>query len=507
MSTLKVAKCVSLGLAKGVFTPREFKIDGIAIPTADKKDMVILGMFIPARGGLKEIGDRILDKVTTSLKKIDNCPVRSEIKAEIFSKFYVPGLQYALTIHNLGASHHNRPSGRGTSTLEKVDALELRYLRDWLRIPNSATRSVFTSAVFNLEPISKLAEKARVASHTRMREKADSNVQAVLDVKVARESELKYDSVKHSVRAETVYQQAKNDFPDLRGKKLVDAARKIVDSDHEKAILDFLAGKSVQGKFSDIIELQRQDPFYHSVMYDLPQGQLSWLMRACVDCLPTYANLRRWNKVLSDKCALCNRRETLRHTLTGCPVAVDKPQCRYDLRHDSILLHIVKQMHASKSQSGKRIIADVTDFKLPDGGTIPPEVIVTNKRPDIVLIDEKTGDCELFELTSCADSMENIKNAQSRKSVRYAPLVGDIKSTGVEAKVTPFEVCALGNIPAHARQTIRYLVGKKAARETFKSLAKIAVSASYYIFNRRRDKEWHAPPLFERRTVSPIAKK
>ena len=90
--------------------------------------------------------------------------------------------------------------------------------------------------------------------------------------------------------------------------------------------------------------------------------------------------------------------------------------------------------------------------------------------------------------------------------MRYAPLVGDIKSTGVEAKVTPFEVCALGNIPAHARQTIRNLVGKKAARETFKSLAKIAVSASYYIFNRRRDKEWHAPPLFERRTVSPIAK-
>ena len=127
-------------------------------------------------------------------------------------------------------------------------------------------------------------------------------------------------------------------------------------------------------EISDIIELQKQDPLYHSVMYDLLQGQLSWLMRACVDCLPTYANVRRWNKVLSDKCALCNRRETLRHTLTGCSVAVDKPQFRYDLRHDSILLHIMKQMHASKSQSGKRMNADidVTDFKLPGGGTIPP---------------------------------------------------------------------------------------------------------------------------------------
>ena len=37
---------------------------------------------------------------------------------------------------------------------------------------------------------------------------------------------------------------------------------------------------------------------------------------------------------------------------------------------------------------------------------------------------------------------------------------------------------------------LRYLVGKKAARETFKYLVKTAVSASYYIFNRHCD----APP-------------
>ena len=65
---------------------------------------------------------------------------------------------------------------------------------------------------------------------------------------------------------------------------------------------------------------------------------------------------------------------------------------------------------------------------------------VANKIPHIVLIDEETGDRELFELTSCAGSMENMKNAQSeQKSVRYALLVGDIKSIGVEAKVTPFK--------------------------------------------------------------------
>ena len=182
-------------------------------------------MYIPARGGLKEIGEHVMNNVSSSLTKIDKCEVCTEIKAEIFSKFYVPGLQYLLTVHDLGASHHNRPSGRGTSPLEKIDALELRYLRTWLKIPKSATRSVFTSAVFNFEPISKLTERARVASHARMREKADQNVQAVLDAKVSRESELKHESVRHSARAENLYQRAKTDFPELQGKKLAEAAK------------------------------------------------------------------------------------------------------------------------------------------------------------------------------------------------------------------------------------------------------------------------------------------
>ena len=82
---------------------------------------------------------------------------------------------------------------------------------------------------------------------------------------------------------------------------------------------------------------------------------------------------------------------------------------------------------------------------------------MTNKKPDIVLIDEKSNKVELFELTSCADSVENISAAQIRKKIRYRELKDDMN-----ASLKCFEVCALGNIPSHARETIRYLVGKKA---------------------------------------------
>ena len=62
----------------------------------------------------------------------------------------------------------------------------------------------------------------------------------------------------------------------------------------------------------------------------------------------------------------------------------------------------------AKIHSGKRIIADVPGFCLPDGGTGPPERLVTLRKPDIVMIDEKNNAVQLFELTSCADAKEKL---------------------------------------------------------------------------------------------------
>lgn len=148
------------------------------------------------------------------------------------------------------------------------------------------------------------------------------------------------------------------------------------------------------------------------------------------------------------------------------------------------------------------MLTSLANYGLPHGGTIPPQLYVTDKKPDIVMIDEKSGDFELFELTCCADRESNINAAQSRKSIRYRELVRGIDSmTEFTCKLSCFEVCSLGNIPSHTRQTIRYLVGNKVARQTFKTLTKLAIATSYYTFNRRRDKDWVSPPLFERRVV------
>jgi len=102
---LKVAKCVSLSISAGSFKPVSFSLASIDIPTADKKDLVILGMFIPPHGGTEPIYQRILERVTTATQKIDNCQVRDEYKSQILSRFFLPSLQFVLTVHPLGTTH------------------------------------------------------------------------------------------------------------------------------------------------------------------------------------------------------------------------------------------------------------------------------------------------------------------------------------------------------------------------------------------------------------------
>ena len=50
-------------------------------------------------------------------------------------------------------------------------------------------------------------------------------------------------------------------------------------------------------------------------------------------------NLKRWNKISSDKCLLCNGRQTQLRVLNNCVTAVNDD--RYTWRHDLILYTVM----------------------------------------------------------------------------------------------------------------------------------------------------------------------
>ena len=69
-------------------------------------------MLIPATKTSSKLYEHIRSNLSDALVKIDKCKIRDEYKLRMYSRFFLPGLQYALTVHHLGLAH-----------LDKLDAL------------------------------------------------------------------------------------------------------------------------------------------------------------------------------------------------------------------------------------------------------------------------------------------------------------------------------------------------------------------------------------------------
>ena len=111
-------------------------------------------------------------------------------------------------------------------------------------------------------------------------------------------------------------------------------------------------------------------------MFELKKGTIKCLLNACIDTLPTAANLQRWKKSTSDQCKLCKARETPCHILNNCPVSLQNG--KYLWRHNKVVNYIIKLVDTSKYT----VYSDLPGYTVGEG-SIPPELCITVKKPVI----------------------------------------------------------------------------------------------------------------------------
>ncbi len=230
--------------------------------------------------------------------------------------------------------------------------------------------------------------------------------------------------------------------------------------------------------------MENSDLEWKSYMYNLPKGVLSFATRACIDVLPTGDNLKKWGKKVSEECSLCGNNETLHHTLNFCPTSL--AQGRYTFRHNQIVTHLVKFLKDNNSSIS--VFADLEGHTI-NGGTVPPQVIPTQEKPDIVVI--KSDHVFLIELSVPFET--NIDKARSYKMDRYASLLNDIKDNGFKCDLICLEVGSRGLVTKDNKLSIRSIakiVGTKKVRDLWRDVSRIAVLGSYAIFNARFASQW-----------------
>ena len=192
----------------------------------------------------------------------------------------------------------------------------------------------------------------------------------------------------------------------------------------------------------------------------------------------------------SDKCLLCGRKETIKHILSSCPAALE--QGRYTYRHNNVLREITESIDTNSFQ----YYSDIQG-KTIGGGTIPPDILVTAEKPDIVIIDPMLASpsgkpfITIIELTCPWE--ERFEQARDHKTEKYSSLIQDIQEKGYGIQFIPLEVGVRGIVNKQNKESIKTISHFTFANKNqlTKNLSKQAVTASYYIFLNRNQTDWN----------------
>ena len=95
--------------------------------------------------------------------------------------------------------------------------------------------------------------------------------------------------------------------------------------------------------------------------------------------------------------------------------------------------------------------ADLEGWKV-NGGTVPPDLVVTGQDTDIVLIDKQSKKIILLELTCHFDSADqSFRSAFNRKTQHYKLIALYCKGLGFSTKNLPLEIGSQGVISARKK--------------------------------------------------------
>ena len=192
----------------------------------------------------------------------------------------------------------------------------------------------------------------------------------------------------------------------------------------------------------------------------------------------------------------CSATSTLGHLLNSCAKALD----RFKFRHDSVLNHLLHTIMKSKNDQ-LTDYADLNGWRV-NGGTMPPDLVLTEQIPDLVIIDRSNTPAKvlLIELTVPWDSANSFKAAEERKTARYERLAGDLRDKGLTTFNLPLEIGCRGVINKRNHlvlETICNLVKIRGRKKLSASLGRIALLGSYRIWLARHSQQWTGGELIK----------
>ena len=477
--TLKPPKCRSLSISGGTPTDIPFFIGDTRIKSVKEDPHQFLGSHICFSGKSSDTYDFVKHELESKLKRLDEALIRPEYKVCVYVRYLLPSVRFLLTVHTLHKTH-----------LESLDTLTDRYVKKWLGVPSRGANIALIHLPQGLDipRLSDIYWKAHCLSYTRSRLLADEVVSVALDSRLQRESKWSNKqstvTVCQSVHEAVVDQGSANDASWNTIKRKINS---YLEDDIVSYWEDKIKPLLIQGNFPKLLLLQEENLTWKSIMFNLPRKVLSFAVNACIDSLPSYSNLCRWGKRLTDKCPFCpNTTGTLHHILAHCPTFLD----RFTWRHNNVLMAIYRTIKET-SAGNFNLYLDLEGYSVA-GGTIPPHILVTSQRPDLVVVWEDMKKILLVELTVPFET--NVQDAHDRKCERYKDLLSDLRETEYSVFYEAIEIGARGHVSKENKTRLKIIIDMCKCdirpRNFISDISKHALLSSFVIFYSRKDQHW-----------------
>ena len=278
--------------------------------------------------------------------------------------------------------------------------------------------------------------------------------------------------------------------------KIMAEAKKKVEAIFRRKSSQAVGKLGFQGDMLKFLEEEERDISWKATIFKVPRGVMAWAVRAGTNTLATPDNLARWGRPVDTKCSMvgCDSFCTLGHMLSACSKSLD----RFKFRHDSVLSHLLNTINKNKKEE-VTTYADLNGWRV-NGGTVPPDLALTEQIPDLVIIDRSMSPAKvvLLELTVPWDSANSFKSALDRKTARYERLALDLEERGFAVSNMPLEVGCRGVIDKRnllVLETICNMFNIRAHQKLKGALGRIALLGSYRIYLARRSSEWSGGEL------------
>ena len=255
----------------------------------------------------------------------------------------------------------------------------------------------------------------------------------------------------------------------------------------------------------------------------LPPNLLSFCISSTYNVLPSPSNLRRWNTENDPSCTLCGKQLcTIAHILGACKFSLE--QGRFTFRHDSVLSYLVsvinaflKEVKPVKSKKSNNIHFIKSGTKPPKTKTNPTgifhlasdwvlisdlgpkyvfpfQIALTELRPDIVIFSKALRRVVLLELTCPCE--ENMTTWHATKLSKYSTLLEAIRNNKWYVDLFAVEVGARGYPSTSVKRALQKLgFSNRLSNKTVKTLGRISMECSFFIWIHRNTKEWSKPTV------------